>query len=161
MIKITIGCNGFLIQSTIEVGDDIVSKLQNPENQQAIEKSLKDFDITHKLVEQGDVITSKIVMTVQCNNVAEKDIKEAERKHQDFLEFVSTLPKSNETDIMSDMDEEKILDVDVQHDLQYYTELISKIKKDAAKNGIEIISFVKISWKKRQKTRPIESETAN
>lgn len=142
MISIT---TGFLIQSTIEIGDDIMSKLQNPENQQAIEKSLKDFNIKHTLVEQGDVNTSTIMMAFQCNNVAEKDIKEVEHKHQDFLEFVSTLPKSNKTDIISDMDEEETLDVNVSHDLRHYVELIAKIKKDAAKNGIKIISFVKTS----------------
>lgn len=132
MISIT---TGFLIQSTIEIGDDIMSKLQNPENQQAIEKSLKDFNIKHTLVEQGDVNTSTIMMAFQYNTAVEKDIKEVEHKHQDFLEFVSTLPKSNETDIISDMDIEKILDVDVQNDLQHYVELITKIKKDAAKMG--------------------------
>lgn len=149
MISIT---NEFLIQSTIEIGDNIVSKLQNPENQQAIEKSLKDFNITHTLVEQGDVTTSTVMMAVQCNNVAKKDIKEVEHKHQDFLEFVSTLPKSNETDIMSDMDITSDMDIisdikkeRISNGLRYYAELIRKIKGDAAKDGINIVAFIKIS----------------
>lgn len=83
--------NGSIIQSKMEIDESILGRIQNPANQQKIENAMKDLGVKHHLQKENDKEFSIVSVRHNSDIITEEDMKSVVQKHQDFLDYVSTL----------------------------------------------------------------------
>lgn len=136
MLQILI--NGSIIQSKMEIDEGILSRLQNPANQQKIENAIKDLGVKHHLQKEDDKELSVVSVACHKDVIEEEDMKGVVQKHQDLLDYVSALCewkdiKKPETDNDGPTDEAKDVPAIT---IEEFVKQAKKLKEIAADNNI-------------------------
>lgn len=148
MIRVVNTVEDVIIESVLALSEGLANKLKNPQNEKRIEAAMKDLEIDHCCFIEGDSEVSEVSLVVKKpgETIDEDQINDLKRRHEDFLEYVATLPlqedmvaetvNEDQTDMPTDNADE------VVKDINFYNEAIDALRKEAADHNIGVTATV-------------------